>query len=98
MLPVLRPARAPRPSVKLRNTIAMLEILTFSATHQARLIRQRAISSVELVQAHLARISTVNPRIHAVIEVFAATALAAADAADRCIAQGTPVGPLDRKS
>src|ERR1035438_3380944 len=87
-------SRAPRPSVKLRNTIAMLEILGFSATHQARLVRQRAVSSVELVQAHLAHIATVNPRIHAVIEVFAATALAAADAADRAVAQGTPAGPL----
>ncbi|HEY4974430.1 MAG TPA: amidase family protein, partial [Steroidobacteraceae bacterium] len=72
----------------------MLEILAFSATHQARLVRQRAISSVELVQAHLARIATVNPRIHAVIEVFAAPALAAADATDRAVAQGTPAGPL----
>src|ERR1035441_7732301 len=72
----------------------MLEILAFSATHQARLVRQRAISSVELVQAHLARIATVNPRIHAVIEVFAAPALAAADAADRAVAQGVPAGPL----
>src|ERR1019366_3023124 len=74
---------------------AMLEILAFSATHQARLVRQRAISSVELVRAHLARIATVNPRIHAVIEVFAEPALAAADAADRAVAQGgPPAGPL----
>ena len=51
----------------------MHEILSFSATHQARLIRQRSISSVELVQAHLERIAEVNPRIHAVIEVFART-------------------------
>jgi amidase len=72
----------------------MLEILAFSATHQARLVRQRSISSVELVQAHLARIATVNPRIHAVIEVFAEPALAAAQAADRSIAQGAPAGPL----
>jgi amidase len=60
----------------------MDEILSFSATHQARLIRQRSISSVELVQAHLERIAQVNPRIHAVIEVFEAQALAAARTAD----------------
>jgi amidase len=72
----------------------MLEILGFSATRQARLVRQRTISSVELVQAHLARIATVNPSIHAVIEVFAEPALAAAQAADRAIAQGAPAGPL----
>ena len=72
----------------------MLEILGFSATHQARLVRQRSISSVELVQAHLDRIAEVNPRIHAVIEVFAAPALAAAEAADRALAGGAPAGPL----
>ena len=72
----------------------MHDILGFSATHQARLVRQRAISSVELIQAHISRIATVNPRIHAVIEVFAEPALAAADAADRAVAQGIPTGPL----
>jgi amidase len=60
----------------------MDEILSFSATHQARLIRQRSISSVELIQAHLARIAEVNPRIHAVIEAFGERALAAARIAD----------------
>ena len=48
------------------------ELLSYSATHQARLVRERSISSVELVQAHLEQIARVNPRIHAVIEVFAA--------------------------
>jgi len=72
----------------------MNEILGFSATRQASLLRQRALSSVELVQAHLDRIATVNPRIHAVIEVFADRSLAAAHAADRSLAQGTPIGPL----
>ena len=72
----------------------MHEILSFSATHQARLVRQRSISSVELVQAHLERIATVNPRIHAVIEVFAAQALAAARDADRALARPADAGPL----
>ena len=39
----------------------MLEILAFSATHMARLLRQRAISSVELVEAHLAAQSPGQP-------------------------------------
>jgi amidase len=70
----------------------MDEILSFSATHQARLIRQRSISSVELVQAHLKRISEVNPRIHAVIEVFGEPALAAARAADESPSDGPLCG------
>src|SRR5450759_4531860 len=72
----------------------MDEILSFSATHQARLVRQRSISSVELVQAHVERIATVNPRIHAVIEVLAAQALAAARAADEAVARSADTGPL----
>ena len=76
------------------RVIAMDEILSFSATHQARLLRQRSISSVELVQAHLERIATVNPRIHAVVEVLAAQALAAARTADEALAREADAGPL----
>src|ERR1035437_7939102 len=72
----------------------MDQILSFSATHQARLVRQRSISSVELVQAHVERIVTVNPRIHAVIEVLAAQALAAARAADEAVARSAARGPV----
>src|SRR5260370_6897100 len=73
---------------------AMQEILSFSATHQARLIRQRSISSVELVQAHLARVAAVNPRIHAATEVLAEHAITAARAADETLARGGDAGPL----
>ena len=72
----------------------MQEILSFSATHQARLIRQRSISSVELIEAHLARIAAVNPRIHAAIEVLDEQATAAARAADETLSKGGDAGPL----
>jgi amidase len=64
----------------------MNELLTFSGTHQARLIRERQISPVELVELHLQEIAAVNPRINAVIDVLAESALAAARQA--------PSGPL----
>lgn len=48
----------------------MNEILTYSATHQARLIRERKISSAELIRAHLDWIAKVNPAINAVVEVL----------------------------
>jgi len=64
--------------------------LPLSATQQARLIRERRISSVELIQAHLDQIAKVNPRIHAAIDVFADRALAEAQAADA----SPPRGPL----
>src|SRR5260370_5813004 len=73
---------------------AMQEILSFSATHQARLIRQRSISSVELVQAHLARVARVNPGILAGTGVLAEHAITAARAADETLARGGDAGPL----
>jgi amidase len=68
----------------------MNELLSLSATQQARLIREREISSVELVERHLRWIAIVNPRINAAIDVLADTALAAARRADA----GAVTGPL----
>src|SRR5260370_32364643 len=67
-----------------------MHLLTLSATQQARLIRQRQVSSVELVLAHLDQIEKVNPAIRAAIEVFTESALAEARAADAT----APRGPL----
>jgi amidase len=47
-----------------------------------------------LVAAHLDRISSVDPQIHATVEVLAHQALAEADSADRALARGEPLGPL----
>ncbi|MEO8373075.1 MAG: amidase family protein, partial [Candidatus Solibacter sp.] len=66
----------------------MNELLRLSATQQARLIREREITSVELVETHLARIDEVNPLINAAIEVFREQALDAARAADRTPSSG----------
>jgi amidase len=73
----------------------MDELLSFSATHLARLVRQGSISPEELVQAHLDRIAEVNPRIHAAIEVFAEKALAAAKGADTGPLCGVPFSVKD---
>jgi amidase len=67
-----------------------MELLSLSATQQARLIRQREVSSAELVQAHLDQIAKVNSAIHAAIEVFTESALAEARRADST----APRGPL----
>jgi len=68
----------------------MDDIVTYSATRQARLIRERRVSSRELVAAHLDRIAAINPKINAAVEVLAERALAAATAAD----ESEPRGPL----
>jgi amidase len=60
----------------------MTDLLALSGTTQARMIRERQISSVELVTAHLERIENVNPQINAVVEVLRDTAVLAARAVD----------------
>ncbi len=60
----------------------------------AKMIRTRQISSVELIQAHLAQIERANPDINAVVELLADSALAKAKAADEQVAAGEFTGPL----
>jgi amidase len=72
----------------------MNELLALSGTAQARLIREGAVSSEEVVGVHLARIDEVNPRLNAVVEVLREPALEAARASDAARAQGRELGPL----
>jgi len=72
----------------------LTRILTLSARQQARLVRERQISSRELVAAHLERIAAVNPALNATVEVLTDRALDDAAAADRELADGNPRGPL----
>lgn len=64
------------------------------ATALAALIRTKQLSSREVVQAHLDRIQAVNPQVNAVVTLMAEQALTSADAADRAVAAGAPLGPL----
>jgi amidase len=70
------------------------QVLAASATRQARLIREKRISSVELVESHLKQIAAVNPHINAAVGILADEALRAARAADQTLARGEAVGPL----
>src|SRR4051794_3989634 len=58
------------------------------------MIRDREVSSREVVQAHLDRIEAVNPALNAIVRLLPDEALAAADAADRAVADGAALGPL----
>jgi amidase len=71
-----------------------MELIFASATDQARAIREKQISSEELVRACLERIAEVNPKLNAVVQLPAATALAQACEADRALARGEMKGPL----
>ena len=74
--------------------IHMSELWRKSAVELAAMIRDREVSSREVVQAHLDRIEAVNPRLNTIVRLLPDQALAAADAADRAVADGTRLGPL----
>jgi aspartyl-tRNA(Asn)/glutamyl-tRNA(Gln) amidotransferase subunit A len=64
------------------------------ASELAGLIRARAVSPVELVQAYLARIDRWDGTLHAYVTVCREQALAEARAAEQALAASAPVGPL----
>src|SRR5438552_14425263 len=65
-----------------------------SATELVRLIRERKVSVTEVVQAHLAQIERVNPRVNAIVTLLPERALADARAKDAVLARGEASGPL----
>jgi amidase len=65
------------------------------ATALAAQLRAKSFSARELMQAHLAQIARVNPRVNAIVTLLPEEQLlAAADAADAALARGETVGPL----
>ena len=72
----------------------MSELWRRGAVELAAMIRDREVSSREVVQAHLDRVEAVNPQVNAIVRLLAEQALAAADAADQMVADGAGLGPL----
>ena len=70
------------------------ELWRWGAAELAQAIRTKEVSAREVVQAHLDRIAAVNDKVNAVTVVLGESALAGADAADRSVAAGGPLGPL----
>lgn len=69
------------------------ELVFSDATELAEMIRARTVSPVEVVQAHLNRISAVDAKVNAIVTV-AEGALAAAKAAEAAVMAGDTLGPL----
>jgi len=69
----------------------MSELWRNGAVELAAMIRDREVSSREVVQAHLDRIEAVNPHLNAIVRLLPDQALAAADAADRAVADADVV-------
>ena len=69
--------------------------LTFlSAVSMAAQIRHKKLSPVELVEAHLARIEKLNPKLNAFVEVDAEGARRQARAAEQAVTRNESMGPL----
>jgi len=72
----------------------MTDLWKLDAVATASLIRERKASCREVVDAALARLDAVNPKLNAVVLPLHEEARAAAAAADQAIARGTKLGPL----
>ena len=72
----------------------MEELIYASATTLAHAIRDKQVSSQEVVEAYLKRIEAVNPQLNAVVQLTADEALAQARQADAALARKEDIGPL----
>ena len=72
----------------------MSDLLSPSASEQARLVRERAVSARELTTAHLAAIQRYDDAIGAYLAIDGERALQRAEAIDQAIARGDEVGAL----
>src|SRR5438876_263661 len=72
----------------------MDELIYASATSLAQAIRDKRVSSQEVVEAYIHRIEAVNPQLNAVVQLTAEAALTQARQADVALARGEIKGPL----
>jgi len=70
------------------------ELIYTSATSLAQAIRDKRVSSYEVVEAYIHRIEAVNPQLNAVVQLNAEPALIQAKQADVALARGEIKGPL----
>ena len=72
----------------------MSELTFLSAVSMAEQIRQKKLSPVELVEAHLARIEKLNPKLNAFVQLDVEGARRQARAAEESVTRGEQLGPL----
>ena len=65
-----------------------------SATDLAAAIRRKDMSAVEVLEAHLARIDTINPKVNALVTLSEEVARSQAEAVDSAVAAGEQLGPM----
>src|SRR6266852_2582220 len=72
----------------------MSELSLLSATEMAKRVREKQLSPVELVEAHLSRIETLNPKLNAFVQIDGERARHQAQQAEAAIMRGETLGPL----
>src|SRR6204780_3629848 len=72
----------------------MNDLIFFPAVTLAEKVRSKKISPVELVEAHLAHIAKLNPKLNAFVQVDAERALNAAQDAEIAVMQEKMLAPL----
>ena len=72
----------------------MSAITSLSASQIAEQVRSRRLSPAEVVEAHLARIEQINPKINAFVQLDPDRALASARVAENVVMRGGEIGPL----
>src|SRR5215510_2319877 len=65
-----------------------------TARELAAMIKSRAVSPVEVLDAHLEAIARVNPKLNAIVTLAAEIARTTAKAAEDAVAGGKPIGWL----
>ncbi len=70
------------------------ELTHLTAVELARLMRERQISPVEVLDAHIVAIQRLNPTLNAIVTLSAEQAYVAARAAESALMTGDPVGVL----
>ena len=70
------------------------EICFLTATELTHRIRAKDISAREVMEAHLAQIDRVNPKVNAIVTLLPEQAMNQARAADNALNRGSEVGPL----
>jgi amidase len=71
-----------------------VDVAFLPATEQARLVRARELSPVELAETYLARIERLDPELNAYVTVTSERALAEARAAEEAVAGGGELPPF----
>jgi aspartyl-tRNA(Asn)/glutamyl-tRNA(Gln) amidotransferase subunit A len=71
-----------------------IDLTQLSLHSLVRKLKSRSVSSVDLVDACLSRISQLESKLHAFVEVYDEDARLASEAADKAIRSGHAVGPL----